>query len=70
MLEGGGLDHNSNTRWVETVLCSKRGRIQWTHLMRWKHAVSLVGYDLLMFLGPACHAGLHHHIVGAHLGRQ
>jgi hypothetical protein len=34
------------------------------------HAVSLVGYDLLMFLGPVYHAGLHHHIVGAHLGRQ
>jgi len=38
--------------------------------MRWKHAVSVVGYNLLMFLGPAYHAGLHHHIVGAHLGRQ
>jgi len=70
MLEGGGLDHNSNTQWVETVLCSKKGRIQWTHSMRWKHAVSLVIYDLLMFLGLAYHAGLHHHIVGAHLGRQ
>jgi hypothetical protein len=70
MLEGGGLDHNSNTRWVETVLCSKKGWIQWTHLMRWKHAELLVGYDLLMFLGPAYHAGLHHYIVGAHLGRQ
>jgi len=38
--------------------------------MRWKHAVSLVGYDLLKFLGPAYHTGLHHRIVGAHLGRQ
>jgi len=70
MLKGGGLDHNSNTRWVETVLCLKKSRIQWTHLMHWKHAVLLVGYDLLMFLGPAYDAGLHHHIVGAHLGRQ
>jgi hypothetical protein len=69
MLEGGGLDHNSNTQWVEPV-CLKKGRIQWTHSMRWKHAVLLVGYNLLMFLGPAYHAGLHHHIVEAHLGRQ
>ena len=51
-------------------MCLKKGLIQWMHLMHWKHAVLLVGYDLLMFLGPAYDAGLHHHIVGAHLGRQ